>query len=82
MAKPYWPNGLENTQVVNFKCSVEALDEIILLLKALNRLGEDGSTRDFLIGDEQFCFDGSGKHRLHEIRVNGIPLDEWEKSKK
>jgi len=77
MTAPYWPKGLESTQVVNFKCSEEALPEIINLLETLNRLGTEGHTRDFMIGDDQFCFDGNGKHRLHEITVNGEPLSDW-----
>ena len=71
MAKPYIPAGIENTQVVSFKCTPEALPDLIRLLEYLDSLGSSGSTRDFLVGDEQFCFDGSGKHRLREIMING-----------
>ena len=77
MTHAYWPAGLEDTQVISFKCSAEALPDLVRLLQHLNALGGAGSTRDFLVGDEQFCFDGSGRHRLHEITVNGSPIQEW-----
>jgi hypothetical protein len=34
-----------------------------------------------MIGDDQFCFDGNGKHRLHEITVNGKPCPTGASSK-
>ena len=71
MAKPYMPPGIENTQVVSFKCTPEALPDLVRLLEYLDYLGSTGGSRDFMVGDEQFSFDGSGKHRLREIMVNG-----------
>lgn len=82
MAKPYWPAGLENTQVVSFKCTPEALPELVRLLEHLDSLGSSGSTRDFLVGDEMFCFDGSGKHRLRDISVNGQTLKDLRADRK
>lgn len=67
--------GSDATQRIEIKCSPDALEQLLPLLKELRTLGSVGSSRSIRIDDwdgrTNFGFDGDGSAKIGEIRVNG-----------
>jgi len=77
MAQPFIPAGCKNTNQLAFMCSDETLKEALHLLSVINQRIAAGRPSEFLIEDEQFCFDPNDGHTLDSIRVNSYTLEEF-----
>jgi hypothetical protein len=80
----YQPPKRRTRNVISFTCSDQAVEVVLKLLQALERLGSWGCSRNFVMVDcpwedepNQFFFDGDGSDKLGFIKVNGLSLAEW-----
>lgn len=62
-------------RTIEIECSDQAVEELMPLLRELQRMGHQGSSRSIKIedwdGKNKFGFDGDGNAKITTLRVDG-----------
>lgn len=66
-------------RTIEIKCSGQAVEELVPLLRELKRMGSQGSSRSIKIedwdGKNNFGFDGDGSSKIGDIVVDGSSVE-------